>query len=142
MSRQILPKGMPLARSIGTGVVFLWFAVGGAAHFLATNLEAKIVPPYIPWHRATVLTTGVFELLGAAGVIYRPTRRAAGLGLFVLTILVTPANIYMLQRPDLFGIPVWILIVRLPLQLALLALIWWSTIADDRRRRPLTSPIS
>jgi uncharacterized membrane protein len=33
----------------------------------------------------------------------------------------------MLQRPDLFGIPVWILIARLPLQIALLALIWWST---------------
>jgi uncharacterized membrane protein len=66
-------------------------------------------------------------LLGAAGVIYRPTRRMAGLGLFALTILVTPANIYMLQRPDLFGIPVWVLIARLPLQLALLALIWWST---------------
>jgi uncharacterized membrane protein len=127
MSRRILPKGMPLARSIGTAVVFLWFAVGGAAHFLATSLEAQIVPPYIPWPRATVLATGVFELLGAAGVIYRPTRRMAGLGLFALTILVTPANIYMLQRPDLFGIPVWVLIARLPLQLALLALIWWST---------------
>jgi uncharacterized membrane protein len=105
----------------------LWFAVGGAAHFLATNTEARIVPPYIPWHRATVLLTGVFELLGAAGVIYRPTRRAAGIGLFALTILVTPANIYMLQRPDLFGIPVWILIARLALQLALLTLIFWST---------------
>lgn len=127
MSRRSLPSGTHLARSIGTGAVFLWFAVGGVAHFLATNLEAKIVPPYLPWHRAIVLATGVFELLGAAGVIYRPTRRAAGLGLFALTILVTPANIYMLQRPDLFGIPEWILIARLPLQIVLLALIWWST---------------
>jgi uncharacterized membrane protein len=114
-------------RSIGVGLVFLWFALGGAAHFLATNMEAKIVPPYIPWHRATVLATGVFELLGAAGVMYRPTRRAAGMGLFALTILVTPANIYMLQRPDLFEVPVWILVARLPLQLALLTLIYWST---------------
>lgn len=122
----------PTARSIGVGLVFLWFAVGGAAHFLATTLEASIVPPYIPWHRATVLVTGVLEWLGAAGVVYGPTRRAAGAGLLVLTILVTPANIYMLQHHDLYGIPVWLLIARLPLQMALLALIAWSTIG----RRP------
>ena len=47
--------------------------------------------------------------------------------LFMLTLAVTPANVYMLQRSDLFGIPLWILVARLPLQLALLALILWST---------------
>jgi len=128
------PRGKNLGRRAGVAFVFLWFALGGAAHFLATNLEAKIVPPYLPWHRAIVLLTGAFELLGAAGVLYRPTRRAAGIGLFALTVLVTPANIYMLQRPDLFGIPLWILIARLPLQLGLLAVIWWSTIIPVERR--------
>jgi uncharacterized membrane protein len=127
MPRRNLPNGIRFARSIGIGAVFLWFAIGGAAHFLATDLEIRIVPPYIPWPRATVLATGVFEWLGAAGLLYRPTRRAAGLGLFALTLLVTPANVYMLQRPDLFAIPEWLLIARLPLQVALLALIWWST---------------
>jgi uncharacterized membrane protein len=91
-------------------------------------MEARIVPPYLPWHRTIVLVTGVFELLGAAGLLYRPTRRAAGIGLFALTILVTPANVYMLQRHDSFAIPLWILIARLPMQAALLAVIWWSTI--------------
>jgi uncharacterized membrane protein len=117
-----------LGRAAGVAFVFLWFAIGGAAHFLATSMEARIVPPYLPWHRAIVLITGLFELLGAAGLLYRATRRAAGIGLFALTILVTPANVYMLQRHDSFAIPLWILIARLPMQVALLALIWWSTI--------------
>ena len=43
------------------------------------------------------------------------------------TIVQTPANVYMLQRADLFAIPVWVLVARLPLQVALLALILWST---------------
>jgi uncharacterized membrane protein len=43
-----------------------------------------------------------------------------------LTILVTPAHIYMLQRPELFPIPYWVLVLRLPLQVGLLALIFWS----------------
>jgi uncharacterized membrane protein len=115
------------------GFVFLWFFIGGIAHFAATSTEMRIVPPYIPWPRAVVLVSGVFELLGAAGLLYRPTRRAAGIGLFLLTVAVTPAHIYMLQRPELFGIPYWALILRLPLQAALLALIAWSTIWGDAK---------
>lgn len=107
--------------------VFLWFAIGGVAHFAATSLEMSIVPPYIPWPRAVVWVSGVLELLGAAGLLFSATRRIAGWGLFLLTLAVTPANIYMLQRHDLFAIPVWILALRLPLQAALLALIVWCT---------------
>jgi uncharacterized membrane protein len=114
-------------RWIGLGFVFLWFFIGGIAHFAATDLEMRIVPPYIPSARAAVLVTGVFELLGAVGLIMRETRRFAGIGLLLLTIAVTPANIYMLQHADLFSVPHWALVIRLPLQIGLLALIAWST---------------
>lgn len=85
------------------------------------------MPPYIPWPRSTVLVTGALELLGAAGLLRAQSRRAAGIGLFALTIAVTPANVYMLEHPPLFGLPYWLLILRLPLQGLLLALIAWST---------------
>ncbi|RYG88169.1 hypothetical protein EON77_01005 [bacterium] len=112
--------------------MFLWFFVGGIAHFVATDLEMRIVPPFIPWPRATVLVSGVLELLGAAGLLFPRTRRIAGLGLIALTIAVTPANVYMLQQHAQFdAVPVWALVLRLPLQLVLLWLIWWST-----RREP------
>jgi uncharacterized membrane protein len=114
-----------LGRRVGLVFVFLWFALGGSAHFAFTRIEERIVPPYVPWHHATVLITGVFELLGALGLLFKQTRQAAGWGLFALTIAVTPANVYMLQKPDLFGIPYWILVARLPVQAALLALILW-----------------
>ena len=119
---------IPKSRRLGLGFVFLWFFIGGIAHFAATSTEVRIVPPYIPWPRLVVLVSGVFELLGAAGLLYPPTRRAAGIGLFLLTIAVTPAHIFMLQRPELFGVPYWALILRLPLQAALLVLIAWSAI--------------
>jgi uncharacterized membrane protein len=131
---------MPVAnlsrpKLVGLTVVFLWFFIGGIAHFAATDVEMRIVPPYIPWPRAAVLVSGVFELLGAAGLLYRPTRAAAGAGLFLLTLAVTPAHIYMLQQPQMFGVPYWILILRLPLQAALLVLIAWSSGAAGMLRK-------
>jgi len=121
-----MPKSERL-RIAGVVFVFLWFFVGGIAHFAATATEMRIVPPYIPWPRATVLISGVFELLGAVGVIRVWSRPAAGAGLLLLTLAVTPANVYMLQQADLFPVPYWALVARLPLQVALLGVIAWST---------------
>lgn len=116
---------MSRPRIAGLIVIFLWFSIGGVAHFTATAWEMTIVPPYIPWPRAAVLVSGVVELLGAAAIAYPPTRRFALLGLFALTIAVTPCHIYMLQHPGRFDVPYSVLVARLPLQLALLTLIAW-----------------
>jgi uncharacterized membrane protein len=74
--------------------------------------------------------------LGAIGILVPATRRAAGIGLFFLTLAVTPANVYMLQHAELFNVPRWALIVRLPFQVALLALILWSTWTPLVNRSP------
>jgi uncharacterized membrane protein len=122
-------------RTAGLVFVFFWFFIGGIAHFAATQTEMRIVPPYIPWPRATVLISGAFELLGALGVMLPRFRAAAGAGLLLLTLAVTPANVYMLQRWDLFPVPYWALIARLPLQIALLWIIAWSTDVKSLFRR-------
>ncbi len=116
-----------LLRRAALALVFLWFFLGGIAHFVFTDSEMRIVPPSIPSPHAVVLLTGVLELLGALGVLLPLTRRAAGVGLLALTIAVTPANIYMLQHADSFGVASWLLVLRLPFQVVLLALIAWST---------------
>jgi uncharacterized membrane protein len=115
------------ARHIGRVVVCLWFLIGGIAHFVATDAEVRLVPPYVPWPLAAVWVSGAFELLGAGGLLFAGTRRAAGIGLFALTLCVTPVHIYMLQRPELFAVPYWALVLRLPIQVALLSLIAWSS---------------
>ncbi|MET0383266.1 MAG: DoxX family protein [Burkholderiaceae bacterium] len=108
--------------------VFLWFLIGGAAHFVATEAEMRIVPPSLPDPRDIVLITGLFELLGAFGLMLPWTRRLAGWGLFALTIAVTPAHFYMLHAHDQFpSLPMWLLWVRLPVQAVLLWLILWGS---------------
>jgi uncharacterized membrane protein len=131
-----------MTRRIALSFVFLWFFIGGIAHFVFTEAEMRIVPPYIPWPWLAVIISGVFELLGAAGILWRPTRRLAGIGLMALTVAVTPAHIYMLQQPELFGVPIWALWLRLPIQVGLLWLIWWSAAepAIDRQDPPCPIP--
>ena len=120
-------------RLVGVALIVLWFTLGGIAHFVFVDKEMRIVPPGIPWPRLVVYVSGVFELIGAAGLLWKPTRRAAGIGLFLLTVAVTPAHFYMLERPDLFSVPYWMLVARIPLQAALLALIVWSTFGIRQR---------
>ncbi len=115
-------------RRAGLAFVFLWFFIGGIAHFAFTEAEMRIVPPWMPEPRLLVLVSGFFEVLGALGVLWHRTRRWAGWGLIALTLAVTPANVYMLQHAsDWPNVPYWALVLRLPLQLVLLWLIWWST---------------
>jgi uncharacterized membrane protein len=129
------PK-LKLPRIMGLGFVFLWFFIGGIAHFAFTELEMKIVPPWLPAHRELVLVSGVFELIGAIGILFHSTRRIAGWGLILLTITVTPANVFMLQNANQFPeVPYWALIARLPLQFLLLLCIWWATSPPKPHRR-------
>lgn len=130
----VYPRQVGQVKYAGIVFIFLWFFIGGILHFTATVTEMRIVPPYIPWPRTAVLFSGVCELLGAVGIMLAVTRRAAALGLFALTVAVTPAHIYMLQQPELFPIPLWALWLRLPIQLALLALIAWCAQPSPRKR--------
>lgn len=106
--------------------IFTWFFMGGIMHCVKPDLFLRIVPPIIPYPLAAVYISGAFELLGAIGLCIKSTRRYAAYGLILLTVAVTPANIYMLQHAELFSeIPQWALIARLPFQLFLMWLIWW-----------------
>ena len=106
--------------------IFTWFFVGGVMHFAKPDLFLRIVPPVIPYPLVAVYISGAFELLGAIGLCIKSTRCYAGYGLILLTLAVTPANIYMLQHAELFSeVPQWALLARLPFQLFLIWLIWW-----------------
>lgn len=120
-------------RRIGLAFVFAWFFVGGLAHFAFTDVEMQIIPPSFPDHRLLVLVSGIFELAGALAILIPRLRPLAGWGLILLTIAVTPANVYMWLHPEMWPkVPYWALTLRLPLQALLLLLIWWSTQPRDK----------
>src|ERR1700742_4086998 len=122
----------PLARRWALWFVALWFSIGGVCHFIFTDAFVRIVPPSIPSPYAVVYISGFFELLGVIGLISRLTQRYAGWSLALLTVAVTPANVYMWQHAALFpSVPAGLLFVRLPFQVLLVVGIVWATC--DRR---------
>jgi uncharacterized membrane protein len=123
-------------KKIALAIVFTWFFIGGLGHFIAPNFFLKIIPPSLPLRLEAVYISGFFELLGALGLLVRATRKMAGIGLILLTIAVTPANVYMWLNPQLFpNIAESLLAGRLFLQVVLLALIWKASWPEARGQR-------
>lgn len=114
-------------RLVAILLVAAYFLFGGVMHFINADFFVAIMPPYLPYHLEIVWISGVFEILGALGLLLPRTRLLAGYGLIALTVAVTPANIHMAMNPDLFpDVPLAFLYIRLLLQLLLLWLIWYS----------------
>jgi uncharacterized membrane protein len=89
----------PKAIAVGLAAMFV---VTGIAHFvnpLRRDMIA-IVPPRLPAPGLLVTVTGVLELLGAVGLLYPPTRVAAAACLFVLMLVMFPANVYASRMPN------------------------------------------
>jgi uncharacterized membrane protein len=71
------------------------FFFTGTDHFLNSGRYVPMIPPMLPAPLALVYISGLFELLGATGLLVRRYRRWAGLGLAALLVAVFPANIYV-----------------------------------------------
>lgn len=120
-------------KNLGLAIVFLWFMGGGIYHFISPEFFASIMPPYIPWHMEIVYISGVFEILGAIGILIPSLRQLSGNCLILLVLAVSPANIHMWLNPELFpDVPEAFLSIRLVVQVLLLACIWWSTRTPKR----------
>ena len=125
-----------------TRTLFRWLAAAvfvgaGVKHFRSRDFFQRIVPPSLPRADVLVAVSGACEIAGGLGLLWRPTRRAAGWGLAGLLVAVFPANVYMVLSRDpavTLGLPRWVLWARLPLQVGLIAWVLWVSAATERRR--------
>lgn len=138
----VMALGILISRALGSlGVEWLdsWktsarvglagmFLFTGIAHFNKVRRDlVKMVPPVFPNPEAMVTITGLAELAGAAGLILTATSKLAAYALILLLVLMLPANIYAKgQALRIAGRPATSLGIRVPLQAAWIALLWWS----------------
>lgn len=120
------------AAAVGLGLLFLFTATG---HFVQTGPMAAMLPPWVRARVPLVYLTGVLELAIAVGFLVPRTRRAAGWAAALLLVAFFPVNVYAALHRVPMGGHAWgpiYLLVRAPLQLAILLWVWWFTL----RRRP------
>lgn len=107
-------------------VMFMFTAT---AHFNKMKHDlAQMIPSYFPRPLLIVYITGVFELLGAIGLVQPEFRKLAGICLIALLVGMFIANVNAAQRGvTLRGKPPTPLWLRAPMQILFVALLWWST---------------
>lgn len=102
------------------------FVFTGTAHFYRTPEMMNMLPDFVRYKEEIIYITGVFEILGAIGLLIPRLKRIAGICLILMFILFLPANIYAaINHVDFGGHkygPIYLLI-RVPLQLFF---IWWT----------------
>ncbi len=114
---------------MSTRLLGWFFLAAGVNHFRNPRFYEAIVPPSLQHEpRLVVQVSGIAEIAGGAGVLLRPTRRLAGIGLIALLAAVFPANLYMAREPEHFRkLPRWALYARLPLQPLMMVWAWKAT---------------
>ncbi|MCP4306812.1 MAG: hypothetical protein GY788_18440 [bacterium] len=113
---------------LGLTLAFIFFGIG---HYAQTDAMVAMLPDFVPMRRALVLATGVLEFAIALGLLFQPTRRAAGMAAITVLILFFPANIYAAVNHTGMGGHQWgpvYLLIRAPLQALLIGWTWYFAI--------------
>jgi uncharacterized membrane protein len=109
------------------------FIVASSLHFIS-DVELKIIPPFLPWRQEALYITGIFEFLGGIGLLIPRFQRVAAWGLVALLIAIFPANVYQaVKNIHLGGITDYHLYhwIRLPFQAIF---IWWALWSTSKKR--------
>ncbi len=100
------------------------YILAGINHFRKPGMYIKIIPPAFKNPELINILSGAAEIILGILLILPFTKRFAAWGIIILLVAVFPANLYMYQNKKAgFGLPSWILFVRLPLQFVL---IYWA----------------
>jgi len=122
---------LPNTRLRIAGLLFLilMFLISGINHFSNPNLYVSIMPPYLPMQSELSYISGIFEILGAIGLLFSKIRKLVGYALLIMLILMFPANLHMAVYPESFPMYSELTIyVRLPLQLVFMAWVYWAAL--------------
>ena len=107
----------------------------GSAHFFKRVEMVQMMPEFLPFKIQFVYFTGMFELLGAVGLLITQTARWTSIALILFFLCILPANIIgSLKKVELGGMengPGY-LYFRIPLQIFF---IWWTYYFGIRKFR-------
>lgn len=100
-----------------------FYILAGLNHFRKPRLYLKIIPPFFSNPRLINALSGSAEIAFGILLCIPAISHYAALGIIALLIVVFPANMFMYTNDQArLGLPKWMLLIRLPLQVVLI--IW------------------
>jgi uncharacterized membrane protein len=100
------------------------YIFAGVMHFIKPKAYIKVMPKFFKARKELVLLSGLFEIALGLGLLFEETRSISSIGIILMLIVFLIVHFNMLRGEKFaFGIPKWILILRIPLQFIL---IWWA----------------
>lgn len=104
------------------------YLLAGINHFRVPRLYLRIIPSGLPNPKSLNYISGAAEAALGIALCIPALSHFAAWGIIALLIAVFPANLYMYTNAKAgMRLPKWILLLRLPLQLALIYWAWLYT---------------
>ena len=110
----------------GLYIMAAMYVLAGLIHFIKPKMYMRIMPNYLPNHKALVYLSGTAEILLGIGLCFSVLKRVSIYGIITMLTVFLMVHFYMLSSEKAStGIPKWLLILRLPLQFFLM---YWAFI--------------
>lgn len=130
-----MKSGLKIKKSLAFMSIF--YILAGSMHFIIPDFYLKMMPPYIPYHKELIYLSGLAEILLGFGLLNHHFTRLSAWGIIALLVAVFPANIHIYMEKVDLGVPDWVLLVRLPIQGAL---IYWAYLFARKGSTPYHLP--
>ncbi|SHG38765.1 Uncharacterized membrane protein [Flavobacterium segetis] len=105
-------------------IMALIYFVAGVNHFRNPRIYIKIIPPYFPNPKLLNIISGAAEMILGIALIIPSLSNFAAWGVIALLAAIFPTHLYMyFDKKAGMGLPKWVLLLRMPLQLGL---IYWA----------------
>jgi len=117
----------------GLGICFIFFSIG---HAVKADGMVQMLPPWVPFRLPLIYLTGVLELIIGIALFIPKLQANAAKAAIMVFIVFFPANIYAAINATGLGGNQWgpiYLLIRLPLQLILIAWAYFLCIKDHNR---------
>lgn len=97
------------------------YILAGINHFRVPRLYVKMIPPVLPAPKTINIVSGAAEIILGVLLCIPQLSSFAAWGIILLLIIIFPANVYMYINDEAaLGLPKWVRLLRLPIQLLLM----------------------
>jgi len=121
--------GNYLESKVSVRLMIAFYLIAGFNHFVNAEFYLPLIPPFFSNPEKINVLSGIAEILLALGILYKPYRKYASIGIILILIAFIPSHVYFIMigscAENSLCIAEWIAWVRLILVHPLLLLWAW-----------------